>query len=141
MTHPMLRNCTRLVLIGAGVFCLCLGVLLASPFWIQWRFADGVVELRPSPDRPADMVRQVRYTRADALETSVPFPEETLPPAARLGDHVRVAYIPDSKTAIVYTFRSAWGAASLADVLGVVFTALGLYFHPRRRVLVAGSHA
>jgi len=31
MTHPVLRSYTGLVLIGVGVFCLGIGVLVASP--------------------------------------------------------------------------------------------------------------
>jgi hypothetical protein len=141
MTHTMFRNLIQLVFIASGVFCLGLGVFLASPFWIKWRFVDGIVELRPSFDHPSQMVRQVIYMRANGLETLVPFPEETLPMAARSGDHVRVAYIPGGKTAMVYTFRSAWGAAALAGTLGVVFTLLGLYFCAQRTMFVTGSNA
>jgi hypothetical protein len=141
MSQIKLRNRMGLAFIGVGAFCLVFGVVLACQFFTHWRLASGVVELRPSPDRPAELRREVSYTRASGVETTVPFPEETLPASARPGDHVRVAYIPDSKTAMVWTFRSAWGTSALAGSLGLVLTALGFGFYSRCSPVAVESDA
>jgi hypothetical protein len=141
MSHTKLRKGMGLAFIGVGAFCLVFGVVLGSQLFARWRLASGVVELRPSPDRPTELRREVRYTRANGVETTVPFPEETLPASARPGEHVRVAYIPDSKTSMVCTFRSAWGASALAGSLGLVSSALGFFLYARRTDVVIESHA
>jgi len=137
----MTYDSVRVVLVGLGLFCLGVAILVTTLFWTHWSIAEGVVELRPSPDRPAQMLRSVAYTRANGVRTSVPFPEETLPASSQLGDRVRVAYDPDGKSAMVCTFRSVWQVPTVACILGVVLTFLGLYFRPRQKALVMETHA
>jgi len=136
MTRPTAHFSVRVVFVGLGVFCLGVAVLDTVSFWTHWSMTEGIVEMRPSPDRPAQMVRWVAYARANGVQSSVPLPEETLPASAKLGDRVRVAYNTNGKRAMVCTFRSVWRVPTVGCILGVALTFLGLYLRPRRKELV-----
>jgi hypothetical protein len=133
MRRPTLYDPFRVTLVGLGAFCLGVAVLLTVVFFIYWRTTDGLVEAHEALVRgETNTVLGVRYTRASGAKTSVPFPEETLPADARPGDRVTVAYMPQSKSAMVYTFRSVWRIPTYAFVLGFALTLIGLFLHPRR---------
>lgn len=133
MRRPTLYDPFRVILVGLGVFCLGVAVLLTVLFFVDWRTTDGIVEAHETLVRgETSTVLRVSYTRASGAKTSVPFPEETLPADARPGDHVTVAYMPQSKSAMVYTFHSVWRIPTYAFVLGFALTLVGLFFLPRR---------
>jgi hypothetical protein len=132
MNRFTLPEVIRLLLVAVGVFSMAVGTLLTIMFLISWRTTDGVVESSEEVVRgKTNLIRTVRYTRANNVQTSIPFPEETLPPTARPGSHVTVAYMPGSKSAVVYTFSSVWGVPASATALGLLLVSLGLLAHRR----------
>ena len=136
MNRFTLPEVIRLLLVALGVFSMAVGALLTIMFLISWRTSEGTVESSEEVVQgKTNLIRTVRYTRINAVQTFVPFAEETLPPTARPGDHVKVVYMPSSKSAVVYTFSSVWGVPASATALGLVLASLGLFTHRRDPVV------
>src|ERR1043166_3077487 len=133
MRRATLYDPIRVIGVGIGVFCLGVAVILTVGFFAYWRTTIGVVEAREEMVHgKTNIVLRVHYTRAGGPNTSVAFPEETLPADVRPGDRVTVAYMPQSKNDMVCTFRSVWRIPTYAALFGVALVSLGLLSRPRR---------
>jgi hypothetical protein len=124
--RPVLPAWLRAILIGTGVFCGGVGILLLILFRTHWALAEGTVEEKVQSETNSTMVRGVSFMRGDGTKGAVPFAEKTLPAHARAGDRVTVAYIPGSTNALVCTFNSVWKVPAVALGIGAAFTLLGL---------------
>jgi hypothetical protein len=136
MKRPVIPDLVRVLLVGVGIvflsyFVWCLSIM---------RIADGSVEFRPDVSYgKTNSTLAVLFTRADGLQTYVT-DTESIPAAARPGDHLHVLYANGSKGSCVLSAKTLC-LPVLVGTIGTISTVLGLLSRSRLRTCLSESHA